>query len=152
MYSSNVQALRLSSGSSVRMGSWGMVVLLPDHGTRSSWGIIVTPQPLFMPGKDPVPILLEAGWAPWPVWTCAVNLPPTRFRSPDSPTPISVAIPTELPGPQNEGFLIIKVHTVWYLLKWDLKFVKQSNELRNIRKLVFHRTKLYMYIYIYNVV
>ena len=21
------------------------------------------------PGKDPVPIVQEAGWAPWPVWT-----------------------------------------------------------------------------------
>jgi len=28
-----------------------------------------TPRPHFTPGKDPVPILQEAGWAPWPVWT-----------------------------------------------------------------------------------
>ena len=27
------------------------------------------PQPHFIPGKDPVPILQEAGWAPGPVWT-----------------------------------------------------------------------------------
>jgi len=26
------------------------------------------PQPHFTPGKDPVPILQEAGWAPGPVW------------------------------------------------------------------------------------
>jgi hypothetical protein len=25
------------------------------------------------PGKDPVPIVLEAGWAPGPVWTGAEN-------------------------------------------------------------------------------
>jgi hypothetical protein len=30
----------------------------------------------FTPGKDPVPIIQEAGWAPGPVWTCAKNLPP----------------------------------------------------------------------------
>ena len=29
-----------------------------------------TPRPHFTPGKDHVPILHEAGWAPGPVWTC----------------------------------------------------------------------------------
>jgi hypothetical protein len=43
------------------------------------------PRPLFTPGKDPVPILQEAGWAPGPVWTGAENLAPTRIRSPDRP-------------------------------------------------------------------
>ena len=28
-----------------------------------------TPQPHFTPGKDPVPILQDAGWAPGPIWT-----------------------------------------------------------------------------------
>ena len=38
----------------------------------------------FTPGKDPVPIVQEAGWAPGPVWTCTENLaPPTGIRSPD---------------------------------------------------------------------
>ena len=32
------------------------------------------------PGKDPVPIVQEAGWAPGPVWTNAENLaPPPEF-------------------------------------------------------------------------
>jgi hypothetical protein len=31
----------------------------------------------FTSGKDPVPIVQEAGWAPRPVWTCAKNLAPT---------------------------------------------------------------------------
>jgi len=31
----------------------------------------------FTPGKDPVPIVQEAGWAPGPVWTGAKNLAPT---------------------------------------------------------------------------
>ena len=42
-------------------------------------------QPLFTPGKDPVPIVQEAGWAPGPVWTGAENLVPTGIRSPDRP-------------------------------------------------------------------
>ena len=38
------------------------------------------------PGKDPVPIVQEAVWAPGPVWTGAEYLAPTRIRSPDRPT------------------------------------------------------------------
>jgi len=36
-------------------------------------------------GKDPVPIVQEAGWAPGPVWTRAENLAPTGIRSPGRP-------------------------------------------------------------------
>ena len=43
------------------------------------------PRPLFIPWKDPVPIVQEAGWAPEPVWTDAENLAPTGIRSPDRP-------------------------------------------------------------------
>jgi hypothetical protein len=62
--------------------------------------VSTTPRPL-TPGKDPVLIVQEAGWAPGPVWTCAKNLAPTGIRSPDRPARSSVAIPTELPGPCN---------------------------------------------------
>ena len=31
----------------------------------------------FTPGKDPVPITQEAGWAPGPVWSGAENIAPT---------------------------------------------------------------------------
>ena len=43
-----------------------------------------TPRPLY-PGRDPIPILVEAVWAPGPVWTGAENLAPIRIRSPDPP-------------------------------------------------------------------
>jgi hypothetical protein len=43
------------------------------------------PWPLFTPGKDPVPIVQEAGWAPGPVWTGVENLTPTRIQSPNCP-------------------------------------------------------------------
>src|SRR5215469_12315361 len=39
----------------------------------------------FTPGKDPVPIVQEAGWASGPVWTGVENLAPTGIRSPDRP-------------------------------------------------------------------
>ena len=36
-----------------------------------------TPRPdRFTPGKDPVPTVKEAGWAPGPVWTLRKNLAP----------------------------------------------------------------------------
>jgi len=37
------------------------------------------------PGKDPVPIVKEGGWAPGPVRTSAENLIPTGNGSPDRP-------------------------------------------------------------------
>ena len=43
----------------------------------------VTP-PHFAPGKDPVPILQEAGWTPGPVWTGGKSRP-HRDSIPDRP-------------------------------------------------------------------
>ena len=37
------------------------------------------------PGKYPVPIVQEPGWAPGRVWIGAENLAPTGIRSPDRP-------------------------------------------------------------------
>jgi hypothetical protein len=80
-----VQALRLCTGRTAHRGNRGIALPFHDHGTRSGWGVSVTPQPLFTPGKDPVPIVQEAGWGPGPVWTGAGNLAPTGIRSPDRP-------------------------------------------------------------------
>jgi len=55
------------------------------NGTKRGWGVSVTPRSLFTPGKDPVLIVQEAGWALGPVWTDAENLAPTGIRSPDRP-------------------------------------------------------------------
>ena len=43
-----------------------------------------TPRPYFTPGKDPVAIVQEAGWAPGPVWTGGKSRP-TGIRYPDRP-------------------------------------------------------------------
>ena len=42
------------------------------------------PWPHFTPGKDPVPILQEVGWAPGPVWTGRKSYP-HRGSIPDRP-------------------------------------------------------------------
>ena len=47
----------------------GIALLFHDRGTRRGWAVSSTPRPPFTPGKDPVPILQEAGWASGPVWT-----------------------------------------------------------------------------------
>ena len=46
-----------------------IALLLHDRGTRRGWVFSSTPRPHFTPGKDPAPIVQEAGWAPGPVWT-----------------------------------------------------------------------------------
>ena len=73
-----VQALRLCTGRTAHRGNRGIALPFHDHGTRRGWGASVTPRPLFTPGKNPVPIVQEAGWAPGPVWTGKVNLTPHR--------------------------------------------------------------------------
>jgi len=80
-----VQALRLCTDRTAYRGSRGVALLLLDHGIIKGWGVSVTPRPLFTPGKEPVPIVQEAGWAPGPVWTGAEISPPTGIRSPDRP-------------------------------------------------------------------
>ena len=80
-----VQALRLCTGRTAHRGSRGIALPFHDHGTRQGRGVSVTPWPFFIPGKDPVPIVQEAVWAPGPVWTGAENLATTGIRSPDRP-------------------------------------------------------------------
>jgi hypothetical protein len=57
---------------------WIEVQLYPFLTSALGGGGWLPPRPgRFTPGKDPVPIAQEAGWAPGPVWTCAKNLVPT---------------------------------------------------------------------------
>ena len=49
------------------------------------WVAIVTPWPLYPLEMDPVPIVLEAGWAPGPVHAGAEDLAPIEIRSPALP-------------------------------------------------------------------
>jgi hypothetical protein len=80
-----VQALRLCTGCTAHKGSTGIALPFYDHGTRRGSEVSVTPQPLFTPGKEPLPIVQETGWAPGLVWTGAENLAPTKIRSADRP-------------------------------------------------------------------
>ena len=59
---------RYRPGVAQRVGR-GIALLFHDCGTRWGWVVSSTPRPHFAPGKDPVPIVQEAGWSPGPVWT-----------------------------------------------------------------------------------
>ena len=67
-----------------RPGVSQRALLLHDRGTRRGWVVSSTPRPHFTPGKDPVPILQEAGWAPGPVCTRGKSRP-YRDSMPDNP-------------------------------------------------------------------
>ena len=68
-----VQALMLCTGLTAHRGSRGIALLFHGHGTRRAEGL-ASRSGLFYPGKDPVPIVQEAGWAPGRVRTGAENL------------------------------------------------------------------------------
>jgi len=51
----------------------GIALLFHDRGTSRGWVVSSTPWPHSTPGKDPVPILQEAGWAPGSVWTGGIS-------------------------------------------------------------------------------
>ena len=58
------------------------------------------PRPLFTSGKNPVPIVQEAGWATGPVWTGAENLAPPRF----DPRPLFTPRKDPVPIVQEAGW------------------------------------------------
>jgi hypothetical protein len=78
----------------------------------------------FTPGKDPVPIVQEAGWAPGPVWTCAKYLAPTRIQSPDHPA-CSQSL-YQLSYPAHPTRWIFMKYDMWILLKNLKKIIKVS--------------------------
>jgi len=62
------------------------------------------------PGKEPVPIVQEAGWTPEPLWTDGKSRP-HRHSIPERPARSSAAIPTEQPGPRCRK---LKVY-LWFI-------------------------------------
>jgi hypothetical protein len=69
--------------------------MIRSFGARRVRVISITPRP-FYPGKDPVPIVQEAGWVSGPVWTGAENLTSCRdsIPEPSSPTMSRCAVCT----------------------------------------------------------
>ena len=78
-----VKWFRYRPGVAQRVGR-GIALLFHERGTRRGWVVSSTPRPHFTPGKDPVRILQEAGWAPGPVWMGGKSRP-HRDSIPDRP-------------------------------------------------------------------
>jgi len=79
----NIKCSRYRPGVAQR-ASTSIALLFHDRGTRGGWVVSSTPRPQFTPGKHPVPILQEAGWAPGPLWTGG-KFHPHRDSIPDRP-------------------------------------------------------------------
>jgi len=117
---------RYRPGVAQRVGR-GIALLFQDRGTRRAWVVTSTTRPHFTSGKDPVPIVQEAGWAPGSVWKGGKSRP-YRDPIPERPACSSVAIPTELPGPQCRKYKTLQfalaAHTLigsTYALKHRIK-------------------------------
>ena len=142
-----VWALRLCTGCMAHRRSRDIALLFHGHGTRRGWGVSITPQSLFIPWKEPVPIAQEDGWAPGPVWTGAENLAsPTGIRSPDRPARSQLLYSLRYPAhgtpytrylistaswtlSQPQGLLCILV-----LFFWDGKLYVSIHGVSNIKK------------------
>jgi len=74
---------RYRPGVAQRVGR-GIALLFHDRSTRRGWVVSSTPRQHFTPGKYPVPIVQEAGWARGPVWTGGKSRP-HRDSIPDRP-------------------------------------------------------------------
>jgi len=130
-----VKRSRYRPGVAQRVGR-GIALLFHDRGTRRRWVISGTPRPHFTPGKDPVPILQEAGWAPGPVWTGGKSRP-NRDSIPDRPDLSSVPILTELPGPHYFKYLCkiwmrLDADVMRQGLGWEAKSSSASQEIIRI--------------------
>jgi len=75
-----VQAMMFCTGRAAHRGRRGIALLFLDHYTRRVRGQRHAPASIY-PGKDPVPVVQEAGWVLGPVWTGTENLASTGFDS-----------------------------------------------------------------------
>jgi len=64
---------------------YGSSTLFLTSALEGGEGSASRPGRTLPPGKDPVPIVQEAGWSSGPLWTGEENLAPTGIRSPDRP-------------------------------------------------------------------
>ena len=142
-----VQALKLCTGRTAHRGSRGIALICLDHGTRRGRGVSVTPRSIFTPGKDPVPIVQEAGWAPEPVWTGAENLAPTGIQSPDRSARSQSLYRLRYPAHWEFNHLNPELNPICYLLA--LLGAHHFLHVSRIRVKLLTLRRLMLYIYIY---
>jgi len=95
-----VKALRLCTGRTAHRGSRGIALLFLDHGTRKGWGVSATPRALVTPGKTRYSLYRRQGGPQGRSGQVRKISPPPGFDSRTVQPGSSVAIPTEISGPQ----------------------------------------------------
>ena len=109
IYKVKVKWFRYRLGVAQRVGR-GTALLFPDRSPRKGWVVSSTPRPHFTPGKDPVPILQEARWAPGPVWTGGKSRP-HRDSIPDRPARSQSLYRLSYAPPPTHTYIYIYTHT-----------------------------------------
>jgi hypothetical protein len=90
--------VNLEQATKAQKGSRGIALSFFNLGAR--WGGWSTPRPgRFTPGKKPVPVLYEAGWAPGSVCPGAENLTQNGVPSPTRPARSKSLYRLSYPGP-----------------------------------------------------
>jgi len=89
-----------------------------------------TPRPHFTPGKDPVPILQETGWAPGPVWTGGKSRP-TGIR-PRTVQPVAQSL-YRLSYPAHGSYYIHTYLKICYSAKQAGPRISKGPTLRNMK-------------------
>jgi len=147
------------SGMAQRVGR-DIALLFHDRGTRRGWVVSSTSRPLFTPGKDPVPIVQEAGWAPGPIWMDGRSRPhrdsiPDRLARCQSLYRLSY--PTHNRNEYQDYFLVKKTCGCLRLttyhhpvpLSWNLGTLTSWNPLGLSRSVT---GLMYLYLYLFIVV
>ena len=125
--------MRLCTGRTAHRGSRRIALVFLDNGTRRRWRVNVTPRPLFIPGKDPVSIAQEAGWAPGSVWTGTENFAPRGIRSPDRPARSQSLYRLSYPARSCEFGLQYFVHGLMKVFFTLAEICRLLQLLKNIR-------------------
>jgi len=106
-----------------RVGT-GIALLFHDRGTKRGEWSAARPSRTLPPGKDPVPIVQEDGWAPGPVWTGGKSRP-HRDSIPDRPARSQslyrLSYPAHNYGRNKALLLIYTLSNVYMLLILLLK-------------------------------
>jgi len=116
-----------------RLGT-GIALLFHDRGTRRRWVVSSAPRPHFTHGKEPVPIVQEAGWVPGAGWKGGKSRS-HRYSIPDRPgrrqSLYQLSYPAHLTKIKNGKSASIKYNTCTYSKKevwciWAKSFTTAS--------------------------
>jgi len=99
----------------------------------------------FITGKDPVPIVREAGWAPGPVWTGAENLAFNSIQFPDRPARSQSLYRLRYPAHYcavvgNKTVYIREIHGIWITLHF-IYGVGSINYPRDVQGIVWNQLR-----------